>query len=193
MAALLVAISSLMFATSAPAAATADGGATSEVRSGHAAPTGGWKGKPRLVPVTYPQWVSELHSLHGRIVVVDCWATWCVPCVERFPRMMAMARKWSRSGITFVTLSLDDRDDAASLENVREFLQRQDARLPNYLMDEITPDAFEKLGLLSVPAVLIYDRSGKMVNRLTGDDPNHQFTEAEVERAIARMVGGRGR
>lgn len=151
--------------------------------------TAGWHSRVQLVTVTHEQWRRELEALRGRIVVVDNWATWCAPCVERFPKMMKLARKWSPSGVVFVTMSLDDRDDSQSLRKVREILEENDARIPNYLMNELTPDAFEKLGLLGIPAVHIYDRDGKLTSRLTGDDPNHQYTEADVDAAISKLVG----
>jgi hypothetical protein len=47
-----------------------------------------------------------------------------------------------------------------------------------------------ELGLIGVPAVTIYDRSGKLTQKLTGDNPNRQFTEADVEAALRRMTGG---
>ncbi len=150
-----------------------------------------WNEKAKLVSVTHDQWLRELEAFRGRVVVVDNWATWCAPCIERFPAMLEMARRWSPSGVTFVTLSLDDRDDPESVEKVREFLARQDARIPNYLMNEIIPDAFEDLGLLGIPAVFIYDASGKLTHRLTGDDPNHQYTEADVEEAIRSLVAAK--
>ncbi|HVR43589.1 MAG TPA: TlpA disulfide reductase family protein [Thermoanaerobaculia bacterium] len=174
-------------------------GCTSE-RSSGAAPaapesyrpvalTAGWQDQVRLVPVTHEQWLLELEALEGRIVVVDNWATWCAPCIERFPAMVELAGQWSPRGVTFVSLSLDGNDGPESIEQVSEFLRTQDARIPNYLMDEVIPDAFEKLGLLGIPAVFIYDASGEMTHRLTGDDPNDQFTEADVEEAIRSLVG----
>lgn len=174
----------------APAAPPANRAAAAKPAAGAYQPvaqTNDWRTKVQLVSVTHEQWLRELEALHGRIVVVDNWATWCAPCVERFPRMMEIARKWSPSGIVFVTLSLDDRDDPESLGKVREFLEKHDARIPNYLMNEITPDAFDKLGLLGIPAVFIYDRSGRLTHRLTGDDPNNQYTEADVEAAIRTL------
>lgn len=147
-----------------------------------------WNDEVQLVRVTYDQWRRELDALEGRVVVVDLWATWCAPCIERFPEMMALAKEWEPRGVTFVSLSLDDRDDPDSVDQVREFLGQQDARIPNYLMDEIIPDAFDKLGLLGIPAVYIYDATGQRTHRLTGDDPNHQFTEADVEAAVRSLV-----
>ncbi|HVT42889.1 MAG TPA: TlpA disulfide reductase family protein [Thermoanaerobaculia bacterium] len=160
-----------------------------ETKRSTAASSVDWSSEVQLVKVTHPQWVEELEAMRGGIVVVDNWATWCAPCLERFPHMLEMAKRWTPQGVTFVSLSLDDRDDPDSIEQAREFLRQQDARIPNYLMDEIIPDAFDRLGLLGIPAVFIYDSKGTMVHRLTGDDPNRQYTEEDVEEAIRAMVG----
>jgi len=64
--------------------------------------------------------------------------------------------------------------------------------MSNYLMDEIIPDAFDKLDLLGIPAVYVYGSDGELKQRLTGDDPNNQFTEEDVERAIDEMLSGDG-
>lgn len=160
-----------------------------ETDSTPVARTADWTGEVRLVSVTHPQWLRELEALRGDIVVVDNWATWCAPCLERFPLMMAMADEWQNEGVRFVSLSLDDRDDPDSIEQAREFLESQDAKIPNYLMDEAIPDAFDKLDLLGIPAVFVYDREGNLTHRLTGDDPNRQYTEADVEEAIRSLVG----
>ncbi len=145
-----------------------------------------------LRKVTFDEWNAELASLEGSIVVVDLWATWCVPCIERFPKMVEMADTYGERGVRFVSLSLDDRDDASTVPQVTRFLEKSHAtRLSNYLMDEIIPDAFEKLDLLGIPAVRIYDSDGELRYRLTGDDPNNQFTEEDVEEAIRELLGQR--
>ena len=142
----------------------------------------------QLRPVTYPQWQKDLAAMRGRIVVVDLWATWCAPCVARFPHMLAMANRWQPKGVAFVSLSFDDRDEPGAFQHVLEFLTAHDARIPNYMIDEPLPDAFDKFDLNSVPAVFIYDATGKRRYRLTGDDPRHQFTDADVESAIRQLA-----
>lgn len=141
-----------------------------------------------LDSVSFEEWKTELESMKGEIVVVDLWATWCVPCIERFPKMVAMSRTYEEQGVRFVSLSLDDRDDEDTIPQVTEFLREQNATMPNYLMDEIIPDAFEKLDLLGVPAVFVYDAEGELRYRLTGDNPNDQFTEEDVEDAIRELL-----
>ncbi len=142
----------------------------------------------RLAPVTFDAWVDELSALKGQIVVVDMWATWCLPCIERFPHMVELANEYRGRGVTFVSLCLDDRDDEAALSLAESFLTEQQATFPNFLMDEVVTRAFEKLGLLGIPAVFIYEPAGDLRYRLTGDDPNNQFTDADVEKAIAELL-----
>ena len=141
-----------------------------------------------LVPLTYDEWNSKLASLKPDIVMVDFWATWCAPCLKRFPHLVQLHEKYSNSGVRVVSMCLDDRDDPDSVEAARDFLVTQEAKFDNFLMNENMLDAFEKLDLLGIPAVFIYDRTGKMRYRLTGDDPNHQFSDKDVETSIAELL-----
>ena len=126
----------------------------------------------------------------GRLVVVDMWATWCPPCIERFPHMVKLHERYAPEGVDFVSLCLDDREDEQAVERARQFLEEQQATFSNYLMDENIIDAFEKLDVLGIPAVFVHDRAGALRYRLTGDDPNDQFTEEDVEKAIAALLRG---
>ena len=142
-----------------------------------------------LRPVTFSQWQQNLASYRGQIVVVDFWATWCAPCVERFPHMVKLHEKYATTGkVRFVSMNLDDKDDPEAIRRAQDFLIKQKAAFDNFLMNEITPDAFEKLDLLSIPAVMIYDAGGQLKQKLTGDNPNKQYTSEDVETAIKQML-----
>ena len=141
-----------------------------------------------LLPVSFEAWEQELRSMEGQIVVVDMWATWCLPCIERFPHMVELANQYAERGVRFVSLCLDDRDDEDAIELAQRFLTEQRAEFPNFLMDEVVTRAFDKLDLLGIPAVFIYGREGSLLHRLTGDDPNNQFTDADVEIAIEELL-----
>jgi thiol-disulfide isomerase/thioredoxin len=130
----------------------------------------------------------RLAALRGRVVVVDVWATWCAPCLERFPRMVALDRRWRDRGVSFVSLSVDNREDRQAVDEARRFLVRVGAAFPNYLLDENVLRGLEMLDLSGIPAVLVYDREGRLRHKLTGDNPNRQFTDRDVEEAVKALL-----
>jgi thiol-disulfide isomerase/thioredoxin len=144
-----------------------------------------------LKPVTFDQWQRELASMRGNIVVADLWATWCEPCIERFPHMVQLYNQYKDRGVRFVSLSVDDREDKEALATARKFLTGWKATFANYLMDENISQSFEKLDIEGVPDVFIYDASGRRRYTLNGNDPNRQFTEKDVDDAVATLAAGR--
>lgn len=145
-------------------------------------------GEVLLEPVDHAEWQEILAAHGGEIVVVDFWATWCLPCLERYPEMVELAKRYAADGVAFVALSLDDRQDAGAMRQAEEFVRRQGGPIEHYVTTEVIPDAFEKLDLLGLPAVKIYDRDGTLACTLDADDPNEQFNEADVEAAIRQLL-----
>ncbi len=141
-----------------------------------------------LEPITYSQWRDRLASYPPDIVVVDLWATWCSSCIERFPKMVDLYNRYYRHDVRFVSMLLEDRADTDAIARAKPFLIKTGARFENYNMDEKLLDSFEKFGLMGIPAVIIYDRQHRERYRLTGDDPNNQFDDEDVEAAITDLL-----
>jgi peroxiredoxin len=64
----------------------------------------------------------------GRFRLFNVWATWCAPCVQEFPDLVAIARKFDLREFDLITLSLDE---PAHLPKAQAFLQAQGAGLTN--------------------------------------------------------------
>ncbi len=141
-----------------------------------------------LVALSFAEWELKRKTYVPDIVVVDLWATWCVPCLERFPHMVEMHNTFKDRGVQFVSLSLDDREDQSSIEFARTFLKEQNATFPNFLLDENILEGFELIDIRTVPAVNIYDRSGKLVRELNYNNPNKQFSDEDIERAVTELL-----
>ena len=116
------------------------------------------------------------------------WAMWCASCLERFPEMVKLQNTYKDHNVTFVSMNLDDREDEISLQDAENFLRDMNAQFDHFRMDENLISAFEKINLISIPAVLIYDKHGNERYRLTGDNPNQQFTENDIDAAIASLL-----
>lgn len=141
-----------------------------------------------LHAVSFAQWQDVLASHKGDLVVVDFWATWCVPCIERFPKMVALSQRYADRGVTFLAFSLDDKGDQGAIDRANGFARKQGGNIEHYVSSEDIPDTFANLGLLGIPAVKIYGRDGKLARTLNADDPNSQFRDEDVEKALKELL-----
>jgi thiol-disulfide isomerase/thioredoxin len=126
-----------------------------------------------------------------KFTIVDAWSTTCGPCMENFPHLVEMHRKFSTKGLAVISLSLDDPTDKAAVATAESFLKDKKAEFTNVLLDENFGEGFEKLNISVIPAVFIFGPDGKEVKRFTMDDPNKQFTYDEVEKAVVSLLDGK--
>ena len=61
----------------------------------------------------------SLSDLHGKVVLLDFWASWCGPCRQSFPWMNAMQAKYEDQGFEIVAINVDQKPEAAA-----EFLRQ---------------------------------------------------------------------
>ena len=120
----------------------------------------------------------------GSAILINVWATWCEPCREEFPDLVALSEKYKKN-IRFISISVDDVADLES--KVVPFLKNQNARLENYLLKVIEPEDFinllDKNWSGAVPATFIYDRYGKQTEALIGKQSFEVF-ESAIKKVI---------
>jgi cytochrome c-type biogenesis protein len=115
----------------------------------------------------------RLSDLRGRVVVLNFWATWCVPCRAEIPEFNAMQKELDSRGLSIVGVSFD-----ATPKEIEEFQKdlKQDYTL--LLADENLKATFN-VGQ-SFPTTLIIDREGKIRKRIIGSRNRAGF-EAEIK------------
>ena len=144
--------------------------------------------KFNFTTVSFLQWQQTVSDHKGEILIVDLWATWCSSCLQRFPHMVSMSHQYKNNKVKFVSLLLEDPEEPEAIENAKQFLIKQKADFKHYFMNENIMVSFEKLDLLGIPTVFIYNIEGQLAYRLTGDNPNKQFTETDIEMAINKLL-----
>lgn len=133
-------------------------------------------------PASVPQPVPELRfqdgqgkpralsEFRGKVVLLNIWATWCVPCREEMPALDRVQQKLGGPNFEVVALSID-RGGAAA---VRRFYEEIGIRALAVYVDPES-EAVGKLRTVGVPTTLLVDREGREQWRKTGpekwDDP----------------------
>ena len=111
----------------------------------------------------------------GKVLVVDYWATWCVPCVEMFPKIHQGLQPLVEQGkVRLVTITFD-ADTEPYITRAKNFLEKNHALKDAYIaptspIQESIVDAMgENWKDIVVPAILIYDKQGNLAAEfLTG-------------------------
>ena len=100
----------------------------------------------------------DLREFHGKVVVLDFWASWCVPCRRSFPWMNNMQEKYGDEGLVIIGVNLDavDADAQAFLKDTPA-----DFRIINDPQGMLA----RKHDVVAMPTSYIFDRNGKLVTR----------------------------
>ena len=122
----------------------------------------------------------DLAALKGRVVFVDFWASWCVPCRHSFPWMNEMQAKYGPRGFQIVAVNVDaNRPDADA------FLAKVPAQFTIAFDSQgATPRAY---GVKGMPTSVLIGADGRVVYRHVGfRDDDRPGLEAAIAAAMAK-------
>ena len=110
-----------------------------------------------------------LQSLHGKVVLVNFWATWCPPCRKEMPDLEALYNQFKDQG--FVVLAISDEDKA----KVQSFIAAHHTTYP-ILLDpgRKVNELFQVEG---IPKSFVYNRDGRLVSESIDMRTRKQFLE----------------
>ena len=105
----------------------------------------------------------QLASLKGKLLILDFWATWCVPCRLQHPLYETLRERFgSRGDVAF--LEMDSDDDHSVVE---PFLTAQKWDKAVYFEDGLA----RLLNVMNIPTTIVIDKSGHIASRMDGFDP----------------------
>lgn len=127
---------------------------------------------------------ASLADYRGQVVLLDMYATYCPPCLEETPHLIAMQRRYGGQGLTVVGLNVGGAEDRAKVPGyVRRFgIQYQLANPDPELVEALSA------GDDSIPKTFVFDRQGRLVESFKGFD---QTVAVGLERAVQQALAGK--
>ena len=116
-------------------------------------------------------------SLTGKVVLIDCWASWCGPCLKKMPALIELRDRFRDQGVVVLGLT---PEDPAELPAVKSYLDTMPQL--NWPIGYGAKTMFQKLGVREIPMLIVLDRQGTIVSQ------GHSIQEAEdaLIKALAR-------
>jgi len=126
-----------------------------------------------------------LAAQKGRVVLVNFWATWCVPCREEFPDLVRLQRDLAPRGLRVLGISTDFTGQTAAVES---FLTSTKPNFDNYRKKSGDDQAFietvDRVWGGELPFSVLYGRDGRKVRVFSGRHPYEQY-RAEIVKLLS--------
>ena len=137
-----------------------------------------------LKPVDEAGYAKLVSGAKGKVVLVNFWATYCVPCRKEMPQLVALEARLRAQGLQFVTISADEPEQ---LKEAAAFLDKLKVPAPVYVRQAKDDDKFvaaiDPKWSGALPASFLYDKAGKKVRSFFGE-----VNAAELEAAIKKLL-----
>jgi cytochrome c biogenesis protein CcmG, thiol:disulfide interchange protein DsbE len=158
------------------------GGGSGAAKGGTAAPAEALGARP-LVARNQSQFQGDLDGLRGRVVVVNFWASWCVPCRQEMPALEQVSRGYAEAGKPVTVIGVDASDVRSE---AAKFLTRVGVTYPTvYDQQGLRGGVAASWSVTALPQTWFVARDGSRAGRIAG-----RLQADDLRSRVDELLGG---
>lgn len=125
----------------------------------------------------------DLKQFRGKYVLIDFWATWCVPCRKSNPHVIELYNKYHKKGLEVVFIADDDNN----VPKLKEAIKKDGIQKMHHILRGLktisrgnydrTNDISDKYGVHSIPSKFLIDPEGKIVGKMENEELDAKLKE----------------
>lgn len=119
----------------------------------------------------------SMDDLQGKVVLLDFWATWCVPCREALPHIKQVAKKFQGEPLVVLSISLDTDE-----QKWKDFITKNEMTWPQYRDGSFAGPISRMFSVTAIPHTFTVDADGVLQDEHIGD----ASMEGKLKKLIAR-------
>jgi thiol-disulfide isomerase/thioredoxin len=133
--------------------------------------------------------IVDIAAFKGKVVLIDFWGSWCVPCRMSHPALKDLYKKYNSKGFEIIGISNElansTRDKKAQDIAWRKAIKEDGLPWAQILYDPAILDLVKEFDINGYPTKFLIDQNGKFLMRILG---NSEKLHAELEAKLALLL-----
>lgn len=127
-------------------------------------------------PVSGQDIIKTVSQARGKVVVINFWASWCGPCRQEIPELIALRKRFPEDKLLLLGVSVDQEQAMYAMYKARAGF--------NYPVMRAKPDVSQAFSIRAIPRTVVYSPKGEVVHSEEG-----YMAGDELEKLIKKYIG----
>lgn len=127
-------------------------------------------------PVSGQDIIKTVSQARGKVVVINFWASWCGPCRQEIPELIALRKRIPEDKLLLLGVSVDQEPAMYAMYKARAGF--------NYPVMRAKPDVSQAFSIRAIPRTVVYSPKGEVVHSEEG-----YMAGDELEKLIKKLIG----
>lgn len=127
-------------------------------------------------PVSGQDIIKTVSQARGKVVVINFWASWCGPCRQEIPELIALRKRFPEDKLLLLGVSVDQEQAMYAMYKARAGF--------NYPVMRAKPDVSQAFSIRAIPRTVVYSPKGEVVHSEEG-----YMAGDELEKMIKKLIG----